>query len=83
LALEYLRGLPRTVETAKDIPAAIRPEGKHPMRTDPDRIREEIRRAQQELSTDVDTLVHKASPTRMVHEPPTGCSVGCAEAKAQ
>ena len=38
------------------------------MSTDPDTIREQIRRTQAELSSDVDALAYKASPSRIVHE---------------
>jgi hypothetical protein len=38
------------------------------MSTDPDQIREEIRRTRDNLSTDVDALAYKASPSRMVRE---------------
>jgi len=38
------------------------------MSTDPDQIRDEIRRTRQSLSSDVDALAYKASPARMVQE---------------
>jgi hypothetical protein len=38
------------------------------MSTDADQIREEIRRTRDNLSSDVDALAYKASPSRMVHE---------------
>src|SRR5687768_5310434 len=38
------------------------------MSTDPDQIREEIRRTRDNLSADVDALAYKASPSRMLHE---------------
>ena len=38
------------------------------MSTDPDQIRDEIRRTRENLSADVDALAYKASPSRMVHE---------------
>jgi hypothetical protein len=38
------------------------------MSTDPDRIRQEIERTREDLSSDVDALAYKASPSRMVQE---------------
>ena len=38
------------------------------MSTEPDVIREQIRRTQAELSSDVDALAYKASPSRVMHE---------------
>src|SRR3954451_16676437 len=38
------------------------------MTTDPDQIRDEIERTRRELSSDVDALAYKASPSRMVQE---------------